>query len=176
MINENDFKQETVLNIAKMMAVAARTAPKGRGISNLAIKIALGEDLNLLANKMIEISKIHDQSFFYRDAQNIINSNAVLLLAIKINSLGLKYCSLCGFENCQSREVTGNSPCSFNNIELGIALGSAVSVAATHKIDNRIMYTVGMAARDLEIFDKDYKIIMGIALSAESKNIYFDRK
>jgi uncharacterized ferredoxin-like protein len=175
MINENDIKSDSLLKIAGLMSIAARTAPKGRGISNLDIKIASGEDLEILANKMTEISKLHNQAFFERDAKNIRNSTAVILLGIKLNSLGLKYCGLCGFDNCEAKSQNQNFPCTFNNIELGIAIGSAVSVAAMHHVDNRIMYTVGMAARDLKIFDDRYKIIMGIAISAENKNIYFDR-
>lgn len=59
---------------------------------------------------------------------------------------------------------------------LGIAIGSAVSSAMNLKIDNRIMYTVGYAAKDIDIFEKEYKIIMGLPLKYNNKNIFFDRK
>ena len=41
-------------------------------------------------------------------------------------------------------------------------------------IDNRISYTVGAAAKDLELLDAD--LIIGIPLSATGKNPFFDRK
>jgi uncharacterized ferredoxin-like protein len=39
--------------------------------------------------------------------------------------------------------------------------------------DNRIMYTIGTAARELGIIDADF--VMGIPLSATGKSIYYDR-
>lgn len=176
MLSEKDFKKEIIIDIAKKMAIAARTAPKGKGLSNLEIKIAFDSDIELIANKMVEISQKHNQKFFERDAQNILNSDAVILLGVKFNSLKLEYCGLCGFNDCKEREKNNQHPCSFNNIELGIALGSAASIAADNRVDSRIMYTAGMAARELNLFNKEFKIIMAIAISANDKNIYFDRK
>jgi len=59
--------------------------------------------------------------------------------------------------------------------DLGIAVGSAVSVAADHRIDNRVMYSAGKGALRLGIFPEDIKIIWGIPLSAGAKSIYYDR-
>ncbi|MCC6041514.1 MAG: ferredoxin domain-containing protein, partial [Desulfurococcaceae archaeon] len=50
---------------------------------------------------------------------------------------------------------------------------SAVKTASLLNIDNRIMYSVGVAAVELKLIDAD--IAYGIPLSARSKNIYFDR-
>jgi uncharacterized ferredoxin-like protein len=41
-------------------------------------------------------------------------------------------------------------------------------------VDNRIMYRVGVVARELELIDADF--VMGIPLSVTGKSIYFDRK
>lgn len=67
-------------------------------------------------------------------------------------------------------------PCAFNTVDLGISLGSAVSLAADSRVDNRIMFSAGTAAKELGMFDKTYKVILAISLSAHCKNIYFDRK
>ena len=58
-------------------------------------------------------------------------------------------------------------------MDLGIALGSAVKTASEMNIDNRLMYTLGAAAKELELLDAD--VIIDIPLSATGKNIYFDR-
>jgi len=58
-------------------------------------------------------------------------------------------------------------------MDLGIALGSAVKMASELNVDNRIMYTVGAAAKDLQIMDADGMV--GIPLSMTGKNIFFDR-
>ena len=46
-------------------------------------------------------------------------------------------------------------------------------LAAELGIDNRIMYTVGAAAKALNLLDSD--LIMGIPLSVTGKNPFFDR-
>ena len=84
-------------------------------------------------------------------------------------------CGLCGFKNCTEKNKKINIPCAFNTTDLGIAVGSAVSVAMDNRIDNRIMYTIGIAVKELNIFNEDVKIIYGIPLSGTSKNPYFDR-
>ena len=81
---------------------------------------------------------------------------------------------MCGFENCAQMKKAGTN-CVFNVTDLGIAVGSAVSVAADHRIDNRVMYSAGKGALKLGIFPEDIKIIWGIPLSAGAKSIYYDR-
>jgi len=57
-----------------------------------------------------------------------------------------------------------------------IAIGSAVSVAADHRVDNRVMYSVGIAAVNIGLLGFDVRIAYGIPLAARGKNIFFDRK
>lgn len=71
--------------------------------------------------------------------------------------------------------VKGNGNCVFNLTDLGIAVGSACSIAADNRVDSRVMYTAGQGALNLGLFNEDVKICWGILLSAYSKNIYFDR-
>ena len=58
--------------------------------------------------------------------------------------------------------------------DLGIALGSAAKIASNMNVDNRIMYSIGVAARRLGIGGSN--IVHGIPLSASGKNVFFDRK
>ena len=81
---------------------------------------------------------------------------------------------MCGFENCGEMKKVGTN-CVFNLTDLGIAIGSAVSVAADHRIDNRVMYSAGKGAIKIGCLSEDVKICYGIPLGAESKSIYFDR-
>jgi len=82
---------------------------------------------------------------------------------------------MCGFANCAEKNKHSTVPCVFNTGDLGIALGSAVSIAMDNRIDNRIMYTVGQAVKELDIFPENVSIIYAIPLKASSKNIFFDR-
>ncbi len=66
--------------------------------------------------------------------------------------------------------------CAFNSIDLGIAVGSAISIAADFHVDNRVMYSIGKASMDLGFFGKDVKQALGIPLSVTGKSPFFDRK
>lgn len=46
--------------------------------------------------------------------------------------------------------------------------------SAESRIDNRVMYSIGAAARVSGLLNAD--VVFGIPLSATSKNIFFDRK
>lgn len=103
-------------------------------------------------------------------------ASVMLLIGTKIKSLGLKPCGMCGFEDCNEKEKHPDHPCTFNTVDLGIAVGSAVGFAMDNRVDNRIMYTVGQAVIRMGILGDDVKIIYGIPLSVSSKNPFFDRK
>jgi uncharacterized ferredoxin-like protein len=56
--------------------------------------------------------------------------------------------------------------------DLGIAIGSAVKTASIHNVDNRVMYSAGVAAQKLGMF-KECSIVYGIPLKASGMDIYF---
>lgn len=174
--NYNEIEKETVIEIAKKMAIAAKTAPKARGIDNLVIKIVTAESIEKIAEVMHQQADSHNVGFFHRDAENILQASAMLLIGTRYEPIGLNYCGLCGFGNCENKRKHPEAPCAFNTGDIGIAVGSAVSIAADNRIDNRIMYTVGMAVKELGIMGEDIKIVYGIPLSASNKNPFFDRK
>lgn len=172
---ENDINVDTVLQVAHLMAVSARTAPKARGNDNLEILVVTGNDLLILSEKMKQIGETENIAFFIRDAENVKQASAALIIATKISSQGLKLCGMCGFKNCTEKNQHPNVPCIFNTHDLGIAIGSACSVAANHHIDNRVMYTIGQAALAIGYFTEEYRIAVGLPLAAKSKNPFFDR-
>ena len=176
-IFEHENRRKAVSDVASMMMTAARTAPKGRGADNLVIAVADRDEIKLICDKMIElVEKQGASDFFLRDAENILKADALFLIGTRIKSLGLAYCGLCGHANCTERErAAPDHPCVYNTHDLGIAVGSAVSVAADCRVDNRIMYSVGMAVRELGLLGEGVRIIFGIPLSATAKNPFFDR-
>ncbi|MFH0896104.1 MAG: DUF2148 domain-containing protein [Bacteroidota bacterium] len=175
-ITEESLNAGIVKEVAGRILLAARTAPKARGVDNLRLAIVDGNDIRILADKMIEIGERFEVEFFKRDAQNILNSPVVLLFGTVIRSQGLKKCGMCGYENCEERERHPKTPCVFNTGDLGIAIGSAVSIAADNRVDSRVMYSIGQAAMELEMLGKDVAVAYGIPLSAMAKSPFFDRK
>ena len=113
-------------------------------------------------------------SIFPRDAKNLRSAQAVVLIGVKRDYAGLKFCSFCGFENCDECKEAGGR-CAYNMIDLGIALGSAVSIAADDRVDNRIMYSIGKAAAEMG-YAGNSVVWHGIPISISGKNVFFDRK
>jgi len=176
-------EKEAILEVAKLMLAAARTAPKTAGIDDIQTLIVYGEEKVAIAKKMEEIAEQRRIDGFKRDAKNVRDSEAVVLIGVRGNkSLGFN-CGACGYKNCSEfeeaqkrlgQDFTGPT-CLFKALDLGIALGSAVKIASLLNIDNRIMYRIGTAALKLNLMP-EATVAMGIPLSAKGKNIYFDRK
>ncbi len=177
LIFEENIRTEGIYNVVKQMATAARTAPKARGIDNLVIAIADKNEIEKISEAMKKIASRHEaSSFFLRDANNILSADFLLLIGTRIKSINVQPCDLCGYPNCDEKNRHQDVPCVFNTNDLGIAIGSAVSVAANHRIDNRVMYSVGKAVVDLKLLGDEVKIAFGIPLSVSPKNPFFDRK
>jgi uncharacterized ferredoxin-like protein len=176
MLSEEKIKKETLMAIAKKMVIAARTAPKGKGADTFVFCIAEEADIKKLSEKMKEMGKKYDAGAFLRDSESILSSPVMVLLGTRIKPVGLRKCGMCGFKNCEEKDKEKNIPCVFNTGDLGIALGSAVSLAADHRVDNRIIYTAGQAALEMGLLGEGVRVAYAIPLSATSKNPFFDRK
>jgi len=183
-INSTEAEREAVLEVARLMAISARTAPKGRGQDSIKTLILHGDDeLERLAQAM---EKRHADDperlwFFKRNADDVRKSVAVLLIGVTGEPKKIDQpinCGACG-HNCQAilkaeKIDTGDARgpmCLFQGIDLGIALGSAVKAASDYNVDNRMMYSIGAAARRLKLVEAD--LVVGIPLSVTGKNIYF---
>jgi uncharacterized ferredoxin-like protein len=166
-------------NVADLMAIAGRTAPKAAGKDFVTICVIEGEQLQALADAMVKFGERTGKKNFDRDAKNVAASEAVVFIGIKdAKSVSLD-CSACGAEVCEALNINSvegefkGPQCAYRLLDLGIALGSAVKVASMLNVDNRIMYRAGVVAREMGMVDADF--VMGIPLSATGKSIYFDR-
>ena len=175
-INSKKAEESAILNLAYSVCAAARTAPKACGIDHLETAILIGEDKDRVAAEMRKIAEGAGKNgkHFRRDADNVDASGVVVLVGAKYETRGLgEMCKLCGFEDCGACEKAG-AACVFTSMDLGIALGSAVSLVADNRVDNRIMFTIGQAAARLRLLG-EYKLIMGIPLSVSGKSVFYDR-
>ena len=176
-VENKQAEKEAILEAAKLMAVAARTAPKTKGIDNIKTAILTDPQKEELCKKMDELS--NEYGFFKRDAENLRASEAVLLVGLSAEPLGLN-CGACGM-NCDKMKQQAKKEgkgykgpnCIMDVLNLGIALGSVAKTASLLNIDNRLMFSIGVAARKSGIMNRD--LIIGIPLSASGKNIFFDR-
>ncbi len=168
------IEKKALLDVAGFMCVAARTAPKARGIDNIQTVILQKKQIPKFVSQMKKIATREKRPSCRRDAETIKDLDVIVLIGTKVKPVGLN-CGFCGFKTCAKLEKSGGT-CVYNSLDLGIAVGSAVSVASRYHVDNRIMYSIGKAAMELGFFPKNVKVAMGIPLSATGKNIFFDRK
>ena len=185
--NSEQAEKEAARTTAMLMAAAARTAPKTRGQDSIKTLVLDGEDVQKLAEGMERLGdKASDFTsvILKGNAKNVRVSSCVVLIGVTGEPKGLHAplnCGACGFDSCQSlanaarktKNFTGPT-CAFQSMDLGIALGSAVKIAGEMNIDNRMMYSIGVAAKEMKLLEAD--LIIGIPMSVSGKSPYFDRK
>ncbi len=170
--NEREIRHAHVLQAVRQMMTAARTAPKGKGIDIIEVAMVTDEDINRLSEKMVSISEETGLKFFLRDAENILQAEALLIIGTRQQVQGLN-CGHCGFLTCERKPLA--VPCALNTVDVGIAVGSACATAADLRLDTRVMFSAGLAAQQLGMLG-DCSCVMAIPVSASSKNPFFDRK
>jgi uncharacterized ferredoxin-like protein len=187
-IKSDLLEAEAVRVIAAIMAAASRTAPKANGIDSVDVAVVDGEDLQLLAEEMQNLSKQKPAPYpsraFRTNGDELRRASAVILIGVTGSRDAAELpldCGACGFKSCAHLKKVGRRQggdfvgptCILKALDLGIAIGSAVKTAGEFHIDNRIMYTVGAAAMRLGLLNSD--VIMGIPLATAGKNPFYDR-
>lgn len=174
--DRNTMEEQAALQTAARMCAAARTAPKAHGKDTLHTFVLTGEEKEQLARKMEEVGlremKEKMNTLYGRDAMNIRAAQAVVLIGTDQKYRGVPHCGYCGFKNCSDCKDAGGN-CAFSYIDLGIAVSSAASIAAADMVDNRIMYSIGKAAAEMNYAEN--VLWLGIPISISGKNIFFDR-
>lgn len=165
--------------VCELMELAARTAPKARGKDFIETRVIAGEEMAALGEAMIKYGQESGKKSFERDGNNVRSSSAVLLLALKDAAPAGLNCGACGCPSCADLPDASKGPefegpwCAWRIADLGVALGSAAKTASLHNVDNRVMYSIGVAARRTGLVQG--QLAAGIPISATGKNIYFDR-
>jgi uncharacterized ferredoxin-like protein len=176
------LEKQGVVEAAKMMLVSARTAPKTGGVDDILTCLVEGDELESIAKAMDGIGDERGIDGFHRDAENVRDSDAVVLIGVRGSKKYALDCGACGYYTCDEFERADRTKgldfigptCLFKALDLGIALGSAVKTAGVLNVDNRVMYRIGAAAVKLRMLP-EATVMMGIPVSAKGKSIYYDR-
>ncbi|MEK6697700.1 MAG: DUF2148 domain-containing protein [Nitrospirota bacterium] len=178
--------KQVVEMAVNFMAASARTAPKAGGKDFLEIVVVTkDDDLKKIANAMREYApKSTNEAFWLRDASNIENSQALLLIGLAKPVTAGYDCGGCGYPTCKefeknrqmkSKDMGYSGPhCVMRMMDIGVALSSAAKTASIHNVDNRVQQRVGAAAKALGMINAE--VAMGIPVSIGGKSIYFDRQ
>lgn len=172
--NERNNRHERLLQVANEMMTAARTAPKGKGIDLIEIEMVTGDDIHALSDAMLDYCEKTGMKFVTRDAENILHAEAIILIGTRTKTHSLN-CGYCGFDTCAEKMEHPAIPCSLNSVDVGIAIGSACSVAADHRVDSRVMFSAGRVAQEIG-WMSGCSNIYAIPISCTSKNPFFDRQ
>lgn len=177
------IEEETkaVIDVARLMLLAARTAPKGRGVDDIETAVLTGKDKDAVAGELYAMAKPFGEHWT-RDAKNVEKASALVLVGLKEGTTLGTNCGACGYESCTQLQKAGRKhglfftgpTCIIKAIDLGIALGSAAKTAQIHNVDNRIFFRAGAAAHRLKLLP-GCSVIIGIPLAATGKSIFFDR-
>ena len=155
--SSKDMESRAVLDTVAKVCAAARTAPKTRGMDGLVTCVLTGDEKTQLAAHMRKLADELKYAFFSRDADNLDAADAVVLFGMEEVRRGLDAgCQYCHFKSC--------------------AIGSAVSAAADARVDSRVMFSVGRAAKSLGLLGEKATLVLGLPLSVSGKSPFFDRK
>lgn len=167
------LETEGALEIARLAAVAARTAPKAKGTDEIITMVLTGDDKELLARETLRIGEEKNIAFFVRDSKNIGAAAAVLLIGVRNRQRGVPNCGYCGHPDCDTNKAA-NGVCALCTMDMGIALGSAAAAASDNRADTRIMFSAGKAAMALGLMP-EAQAVCGLPFSVTGKSIFFDR-
>jgi len=194
-LDYDGLRRDTVVQVAKLMAGAAITAPKSGGQLFLAGKPNFMETVIVddaggrheLAEWMRARGKERRESIWFRDADVAEAVDAILFVGIAGWYPPNYDCGACGYATCaeflhatkalrdDSAELEFAGPtCNLRDIDLGIAVGSAAKTAAIHSIDCRCQTRVAVAARKTGVIRAD--VAVALSLSMTHKAVGFDRR
>jgi len=174
LIQGDEADKDALMQVARLMCLAARTAPKGGGVDGIVTAILISEQKDAVANEMRRIGLEQGMHAYVLNAQDVEDAGLVVVIGTKLRRYRIKTCDFCGFADC-NQNAEANGICAIAVGDLGIAIGSAVEVAGRLHADNRIMFTVGKAVLSLRLLEEEVKICYGIPLSAKGKNPFFDK-
>lgn len=176
MIKRDEALRGAILHCAEAMCAAAQSAPKACGKDSIMTAILTGDDLIPLCAEMerVEDTVPNCIPIFKRDAKLVSDCPAVVLIGTIRHLRGLVPCGLCGYTNCAENAKSAGH-CCYDDMDLGIAIGSAASIAADHRVDNRVLYTAGYAATRLKLLGENVSTIIAIPLNIAERNPFFVR-
>src|SRR5271157_4515058 len=91
---------QAVITVAGLMALSARTSPKGRGIDEIGIRIVTGTDLKNISAEMSVFGEQNDLGFFIRDGKSVALCDVCVLIGVRGDVTTGINCGGCGYPTC----------------------------------------------------------------------------
>src|SRR5512136_1182174 len=194
-MDQREILKDALVQVAKLCAVAAITAPKSGGQlflkgSKPFIETVMVEDrdtLKRLAEWLRARGTRLKDPIWFRDADTTEKLDLVLFIGLAKWYPPLYDCGACGYATCAeflraapAYHAEGSDDwefpgpiCQLRCIDLGIAVGSAAKTASLNNVDTRCQTRIAAAARHLGVIEAD--LAVALSMSVSHKNIFFDR-
>jgi uncharacterized ferredoxin-like protein len=168
------IQDETARQQVQALMNRMLTAPKAKGADDVRILYVDGQEKAALTAFLRRHGEERGKPGLVRDAANVDKAVAVVVVGARPLFMDLD-CEMCGAPSCDEARARSLN-CIYPIADLGIAIGSGVSMAAEQGLDNRVMYSIGLAALRTGLFgDPSVRCALGIPFSVSSKNVFFDR-
>ncbi|HBB15625.1 MAG: hypothetical protein A3J94_13180 [Syntrophus sp. RIFOXYC2_FULL_54_9] len=182
-LDGREQERRGILEIANLMVVAARTAPKSGGRDDILTAIVHGHEIEAIAADMEKIAAERNDPAWVKHAKIIKGADAIVLIGVRGTKSYVTNCGACGCKSCddftkvakRSGQDFEGPNCIFKTLDLGSAVCSAAKIASILNADNRLYYRIGAVTRRLR-YMPEATVIIGIPLSATGKNPNFDRE
>jgi len=175
-LDGREQERQGILEIANLMVVAARTAPKSGGRDDILTAIVHGPEIGAAAVDMGEIAVERSDPAWMKHAKIIKDAAAIVLIGVMGTKSCVTNCGACGCKSCDEFTKSAKRPgqdfdgpnCIFKTLDLGIAVCSAAKIVSILNAGNRLYYRIGAVARRLG-YMPEASVIIGIPLSATGK-------
>jgi uncharacterized ferredoxin-like protein len=185
-----EYCLDHLVEVAKSIVLAIHKAPQITGKTKIEAEIVWGEDLEPILDVMEPVGKV--MRYVQWDYETIKNcydkgeSPIIILIGGKISSSNLNWnCGACGFSTCKefnaySKEYKGGGQlggpsCNWKVLDWAMACDWACASAWQHRVDNRIMGSVGFATNALG-FMPNMDAQLGLALGPPRDMVYYSRE
>jgi uncharacterized ferredoxin-like protein len=185
-----EYCLDHLVEVAKSIVLAIHKAPQITGKTKIEAEIVWGEDLEPIIDVMEPVGKV--MRYVQWDYETIKNcydkgeSPVIILIGGKISSSNLNWnCGACGFSTCKefnaySKEYKGGGQlggpsCNWKVLDWAMACDWACAAAWQHRVDNRIMGSIGFATNALG-FMPNMDAQLGLALGPPRDMVYYSRE
>lgn len=182
--------QEHLMDVAKACVQAASKAPSLTRRFSLMASIITDEDMAPVIDILATLGE--NSAFQLHDAVALIRLAKegklppVLLLGADLTRPALWDCGACGFASCgeyvkycKKNKGVGigayGPTCVWQAIDFGAACDYAAACAAQHRVETRVMFSIGAVSMLLGHLE-GASFVLGLPLGPAGQNLWFDRE
>lgn len=184
------YCQDHLLEVAKSIVLAIHKAPQITGKTKIEAEILWGEDIEPIIEVLGPVaSLVRYVQWDYETIKSCYDrgeSPIIISIGAKVNRSNLGWnCGACGWDTCAEFNAyskdqggggqLGGPSCNWKILDYAIACDWACAAAMQHKVDNRIMGSLGFALQALNYLpNSDVKL--AIALGPPRDLVYYSRE